>query len=126
MPIGAKLPGNPPVKLPPPVTGESAVPSTDENAPPPACKTLDVCALRETRTAIIATPIIAIKTVTIEVTIESLIENSPYPKMIGPLGPEPIPPDGKPTFTLPPGPPIEIPPGPTPIPTPLEPDPPLT
>ena len=57
-----------------PVTGEMAVPSALENAEPPAVMTPEVLAFFETRTAMIATPTIAVKTVTTELTSDSDID----------------------------------------------------
>jgi hypothetical protein len=51
----------------PPVTGLTAVASAELNALPPALITPLVFACFDTRTAIIATPIIAVSTVTIDV-----------------------------------------------------------
>jgi hypothetical protein len=57
-----------------PVTGVRAAPKIFVNAVPPAVSTLAVCALGESNTAMIATPITAINTVTIEVANSSLIK----------------------------------------------------
>jgi hypothetical protein len=62
------------VKLPnddPPVTGESAVPSDDEKALPPALMTPAVLAFLLTKVAMIATPTIASKTDVTDVITES-------------------------------------------------------
>jgi hypothetical protein len=51
-----------------PVTGDSATASAFEKADPPAEITPEVLALRDTRTAMIARPMIAVSTVTTEET----------------------------------------------------------
>lgn len=69
-----QAPLGPPKKPLPPVIGDRAQFKALANVPPPVCITLPVLAFGESRTAREATPIIAIKTVTIEVTNLSLMQ----------------------------------------------------